>query len=512
MTKRRVWQNATRSGLFFLSLFFFLVACEQEAPPAESPKYSTLVQEVDELDYLVSQSIILRSSDPQDKAAIVKDIRDVRGGLIRIGQNPKDKLGYELIKRATEDIRTRQILEEDRARIEQVLSDVVRTVHATAREHGIEIEIDWILYSNRFSRPLEDIGFLAWPAGKWQVDWALDRSHVKVRGGNLRAHLISPSFDLTGVDRPTVSIEHTINIDRNDRKTRDPWDRQEILRKAFKVKVSRDYTGGDPNEKVCRCTWHELDLGELPASKDFHAVSTAPMDLSNFVGPNVSIMLDYNMEGLGEHWVTWQVSLFRMAGGGILKEGRGRVEKVLNHTFNTEDLDPFLSLNEMAESPRWEPGGFKPGQFDYVKVASRKFKDAPLEAVSAALISPQYLLQGTVEPTMTINEVIRKFGAIDMAELKILVSESYDGGPIRLRDWVEIPRGEVKLEDGKWQDVVTSGISLKGLTKFTLMFWLKTNGTDVTWEILNFNVIDRKGKVESKAHATPPVFVVEEEP
>lgn len=491
-----------------LIFFLFNLGCEEKQKTV-SPEYTGLVQEMDELEYLVSQSVLLRSSQARDREAITQAIRDVRNGLLLIGQNKSDSVGYKLVKRGVEEIRSHQMLEEDRAQIEAALDDVIATVIQTARANGQDITIDWLLYSFRFSEPLDKAGFISWPAGKWETDWALDRPHVKVRGGNTRAYLIAPNFDLTQVNNPRFRIEHTLNIDRNDRRPKDPWDRQEFLRKSFKARVSTDYTGGDPNEKVCGCTWQEVDLGELPASKDFHAVQSQEISLAAFQGQNVSIMLDYNTENLGEHYITWQVSAFQILGDGLLGDGKGRVERILNHSFNKQDLAPFIAVTGADSSPKWEMGGFKPGQFDYVKIASRKFKDAPLESVNAALISPTYVLTEADGAELTISEVIRKFGAFDSRDLKILISDRYKGGPIRFEEWEEIERNQADFEDGKWTDVVTSGIPLQGLSQFTLMFFLKTSTADVTWEILNFHVRAKKGQVREVSPKVPPVLPVE---
>ncbi|MCB0371063.1 MAG: hypothetical protein KDD45_17000, partial [Bdellovibrionales bacterium] len=283
-------------GLLFMVTFtsgVILTGCDDKKE-ASSKKYDSIIRNVDEVDYLIQQEMILRKSSEGDRDNIRKLLQDLRIGFSRLNNNPSDELGITLVKRAIRLIRYQQLLEGDKARFDLIINEAATALYEISSTYSIPLNIEWLLYSFRFSEDLENKGYISWPQGAWSVDWALDRSYVSVQDSNAQAYLISPNFDLRDVKRASFAIEHTININRNKRSTKD-LDRREILKQSFHAKISTDYKGGDPSESVCGCHWIDVDLGELPSSKDFHTVESQRVDLSPFLGEkNVSIAFYYD--------------------------------------------------------------------------------------------------------------------------------------------------------------------------------------------------------------------------
>lgn len=488
-----------------------LTGCNDEKSKQESSRYQQLIQNIDEIDFQISQEMILKASSPRDKESIRGLLRELKNGFIRLSRNPADQLGYSLIERAIKTLRYDhiQILEKDRATLTPLIQNALDMAYATAQDVGADFQVDWAIYSFRFSRPITEEGFISFPQGAWKEDWALDRSYVATNQNSVVSWLIAPAMDLTKVAHPKFRIVHTININSNDRREKS-FDRQAFLRQSFKAKVSLDYLGGDPSPEACNCTWEDVDLGPLPSSKDFHTTESPEIDLSRFRGKNVSIALFFDVTGLGSHYVNWNVSLFEVSGAGSREESQGRVTKThLAYSFGKKELAPFQVITQTPESLQWQTGGRGNG-YDWVVAQNSDFRNnIPFSRTSSLLISPRYVIGGVSDPIFSLEEKINHNGSLDLSELKILISSDYTGGSVLDATWHPIERSEdLQIPKGSWDSLFLQGISLKNLTqpKFTLLFWYdsKSPKNKTIWELIGFALEGKGGTLSTEPFHKPP--------
>ena len=86
--------------------------------------------------------------------------------------------------------------------------------------------------------------------------------------------LVSPQIDLSNVTAATLSFDHAVAFASAEG--------------SFFVMVSTDYTGD-----VTTATWTELNIGSWPEPDPNWVFQNATVDLSNFVGQNVTIAFKY---------------------------------------------------------------------------------------------------------------------------------------------------------------------------------------------------------------------------
>ncbi len=491
----------------FLILGLGLTGCEDEGEQYD-PRFRDIISDIDEVQFQITQEMILKSSTPRDKAIIRQHLRSIRDGFIRLSRDQRDELGYALIKRAVKAMRYDfiQVLERDRATLTPLIQGAVEQATRAAEEVGIRFKVDWSIYSFRFSEPLEKEGFVSWPQGAWQVDWALDRSYVSTRGQDSDAWLIAPAMDLREVENPTFRIVHTININSNSREK--IFDRQAFLSKSFRARISLNYRGGDPDPEKCGCQWEELDLGKLPSSKDFHTVESPEIDLSRFRGENVSIAIYYDTRRLPKHYVNWNISLFEVAGAGTYESSTGRVVKtLLAYDFGKKRLDPFQVLTQTPESLQWETGG-REGSYEWAVVKNRAGNKEPFQRTSSLLLSPIFVIENGKKPVLSITEVINYIGTLNLDELKILISPDYQGGNILDANWIPVERDpELEIPEKSWGDIVTFGVELGELpnSQFTLLFWFDSKTeSNMVWELKNFSLEAKGGVLKARHFKSAP--------
>jgi hypothetical protein len=101
--------------------------------------------------------------------------------------------------------------------------------------------------------------------------------------------LVSPTIDLTNVSSATLTFDHAANF--------------ASPQGYFFVMVSTDYTGD-----VTTASWTELEVNVWPDYNSNWAFVTATVDLSGYVGQNVTIAFKYT--STDDHCGAWEVKNF----------------------------------------------------------------------------------------------------------------------------------------------------------------------------------------------------------
>lgn len=469
--------------LCLIGTMFLAFACSNDSEIVElqglPQEYSELIHEADQLNNALEQGRILGLSSEQDRRGFETTLKEARYALLLLARNPKDKLGIQLGHRALKEKERFIIGRGDSTLIDRFYTKLGEVVHESAKQAGVDLgQLDWRLYGYRFSSGIAPFGSFS-SATDWQTGVSLDESYISVRGPENKSWLLSPSFDLTNVSNPSFQITHQTRVDENDRNG-DAFNRALINKTAFKAYVSTNYNDGDPN----LADWTEVDLGQMPASVDFHSVNSAKVDLSEFVSPQttVALVLDADPEEIGGHYLTWSVSNFELHGRGGL-DVQPRFASLHMHEFNRSVLEPFQQAMMARGLNMWEPFGFS-GSFRFAKIEGNGAEG------DNWLLSPKYPLRNIDTLTLTIKETVRN---PNFEKMDILISTDYDGGNPEDSNWTRLDRGPLDpINPDEWADLSVGPLDLKDYIGETIVVAFRyESAPDNTgvWEVGSLNFL-----------------------
>lgn len=477
-------------GLF--SLVFALLGCQpaaNDAKPVPDTQALELVREAEKLQEGVRLGHRLTSLATRDRDTLTSLLNDIKVGLLRVAENNKDVDGLRILKRGLVewDKASVQLQRTDEGVFTAFLTKVYGLLNDRARSAGVDVDdITWALFVTDFARSVEPFTSIS-NGAMWEADWALDEPLVRVSGYDVKAWLITPTFDLTQVRDPAFRIEHLFMINRNTGKfATDIFDRKRIVTEAFKVMVSRNYEAGDP----ALATWEQVDISPLPSSYNFHAVQSPLVSLEKFRGEKVAIAFLFDMPSstLGHHYVTWQINRFELFGAGPTPSMLPRPRTLWSHSFSNRDFKPFQSGSfGGAGAPEWLPFATSPGAMPkFAKIGSNGVN------FEGWLVSPQIQMKGE-ELTLSFKEVVRN---LDFTKIRVLVSTDYRSGDPRQASWQEVLRPKIPVvKPDTWQDVRSGPIDLSAFKDQTiaLAFQFVDDGTpgDRVWEIENMQIMGK---------------------
>lgn len=475
-----------------LGLVFALIGCQpaaNDAKPAADQQALELVREAENLQEGVRLGHRLSSLTTYDRDSLTKLLNDIKVGLLRVAENNQDVDGLRILKRGLIewDKAAFQLQRTDEGVFTTFLTKVYSLLNDRAQSAGLNVQdLSWAIFVTDFATGVEPFTSVSNGAA-WEADWALDEPLVRVSGYDIKAWLITPTFDLTQVRDPAFRIEHLFMINRNTGKfATDVFDRKRIVTEAFKVLVSRNYESGDP----ALATWEQVDISPLPSSYNFHAVQSPLVSLEKFRGEKVAIAFQFDMPSstLGHHYVTWQINRFELFGAGPTPAMHPRPRGLWAHSFSNRDFKPFQSGSfGAAGAPQWQPFATSPGAMPkFAKVGSA---GVPVEAW---LVSPLLQLKGE-ELALNFKEVVRN---LDFTKIRVLVSQDYRGGDPRASSWQEVMRPKLPIiKPDTWQDVRSGPIDLSRFKDQTiaLAFQFIDDGTpgDRVWEIENMQIVGK---------------------
>lgn len=479
------------NGLGLLGLVFALTGCQpaNDAKPAPDLQALELVREAEKLQEGVRLGQRLNSLTVRDRDALASLLNDIKVGLLRVAENNRDMDALRILKRGLTEWEKSavQLQRTDEGVFTAFLTRVYGLLNDRARAAGVDVDdLTWAIYVTDFATGVEPFSSVS-NGAMWEADWALDEPLVRVSGYDVKAWLITPTFDLTQVRDPSFRIEHLFMINRNTgRFATDVFDRKRIVTEAFKVMVSRNYESGDP----ALATWEQVDISPLPSSYNFHAVQSPLVSLEKFRGDKVAVAFLFDMPSsqLGHHYVTWQINRFELFGAGPTPTMLPRPRALWSHSFSARDFKPFQSgsFGDGAMGS-WQPFATSPGAMPkFAKVGSN---GAPFEAW---LVSPLLKLAGD-ELALNFKEVVRN---TEFTNLRVLVSADYRGGDPREASWQEVLRPKIPVvKPDSWQDVRSGPIDLTAFKDRTvaLAFQYVDDGApgDRVWEIENLEIVGK---------------------
>lgn len=454
-----------------------------ESKPAADTQALELVREAEKLQEGVRLGQRLNSLTVRDRDALSVLLNDIKVGLLRVAENNRDVEALRILKRGLVEWgkSSIQLQRTDEGVFTAFLTKVHFLLNERARAAGVDVdELTWSLYANDFATGVEPFSSIS-NGAQWEADWALDEPLVRVSGYDVKAWLISPTFDLTQVRDPSFRIEHLFMINRNTGKfATDVFDRKRIVTEAFKVMVSQNYESGDP----AAATWEQVDISPLPSSYNFHAVQSPLVSLEKFRGDKVAVAFVFDMPAsqLGHHYVTWQINRFELFGAGPTPSMAPRPRALWNHSFSARDFKPFQAATYgEPNAPQWTPFATSPG-------ATPKFAKVGASGIpfEAWLVSPLLKLTGE-ELALGFKEVVRNAG---FNQLRVLISEEYRGGDPRESTWTELTRPKMpEIKPDTWQDVRSGPIDLSAYQGRTVAIAFQFNDAggpgDRVWEIEN---------------------------
>lgn len=469
-----------------------LVACQPATETTQKtadPAALELVREAEKLQEGVRLGQRLTSLSTRDRDALTVLLNDIKVGLLRVAEDSKDIDALRILKRGlTEwDKASVQLQRTDEGVFTAFLGKVYGLLNERSQAAGVNVDdLSWALYVNDFATGVEPFTSVS-NGAMWESDWALDEPLVRVSGYDLKAWLITPTFDLTNVNDASFRIEHLFMINRNTGKfATDVFDRKKIVTEAFKVMVSKNYESGDP----AAATWEQVDISPLPSSYNFHAVQSPLISLEKFRGEKVAIAFLFDMPSsrLGHHYVTWQINKFELFGAGPTPSMLPRPRNLWAHSFNSNDFKPFQTGSFGSDNaPKWLPFATSPGaQPKFAKVGSNGTN------FEAWLISPLVKLHAD-ELAFSMKEVVRN---PDFTKIKVLISSNYQGGDPRQATWNELLRPKTPVvEPDVWKDLRSGPIDLTAYKDQTvaIAFQFIDDGTpgDRVWEIENLQIIGK---------------------
>lgn len=471
----------------------------------EDLKQNTLVQDTNQLRNQIAEGNMLSASTRQDRQKIESILTDVRAAAITLQRNPHHKNALLLMVNSMRALTSRTYLQEDQFEMNKFAKNLSAQVQKYARIQGRNItDLEYVLYSYRFSGGLTPFGSFGWDNEKsqvaeglkWSTREALDRWFTSVNvytpsnftPDNFESWLLTPTFDLTNVRNPKFRIRNGFNLDGKDPEV--PLDAARILNESYMALVSTDYIDGDPNE----ATWKRVPLYTRLEGRNFDSGTSNIVDLSEYEGQKVVIAFAIKYEGHvhGAHSIGWTIEQFDFLGLGELGAIEGRSGKLYEHRFSRKDFSPFQMRNFISGGKDWYPSGYPPKKkpdgtlgkqyIDWMIVNPKKRTDI----TDTYLISPYVDLSGAQAPVLSINGTVRN---PIFENMEILVSTSYDGSdPRSFGDWEKLAISKDGLEKPKsWNSYSwTFDISKYVDKKIAIAFHYKNDGTNGTaiWDLI----------------------------
>ncbi len=433
----------TLNILVLLTILAVTFSCSDETVRVGSGKYSHLTETSNKLQKNIVEGNTGKSATAEQKRNLVRYLKEINTAFFGLEVSKYNSKYLKHLK--TYWKRLDQLKDtlpaNDAAELGPYLIEVGQELEKLARAQGVNFDdISWAIYSHDFSDDMK--GFATYGTKReWNTGWARDRGYVSATGYGNHATLVSPSFDLTGVRNPAFQIKHSVSVNQNT-KSGGTFDRNKILKGVFKARVSLDYEKGNPD---INGTWDDVSLISMPKGIDFHTIESPEIDLSNFIGENVTIMLDFNMDQgeFGKHYVTWNVEKFSVLAAGDTLNVVSRPVELYSYGFNDADFGLYQILDVFEGGSTWTGFGFN-GGIDFAKIESNGKK------TESWLLSPRIdLTAAEMLEDLVVTEVVRN---PQWEKLKILISETYNGGnPDDTKDWVEYERtiGD-PVEADKW--------------------------------------------------------------
>lgn len=478
----RTWKIGLKAiGISILATAMITACQNKDEKPSPDGKAIELVREAEKLQEGVRLGHRLSSLTVRDRDALTVLLADIKLGLLRVAENSSDVDALRVLKRGLVewDKHAIQLQRTD----ESVFSGFIVKVYGLLNERSLAAginadDLSWVLYKNDFATGVEPFSSIS-NGAQWEADWALDEPLVRVKGYDVKAWLITPTFDLREVRDPAFRIEHLFMINRDTgRYATDEFDRTRIVNEAFKVLVSTNYEDGDP----MLATWEAVDVSPLPSSYNFHAVQSPLVSLHKFRGEKVAVAFLFEMPSgeLGHHYVTWQLNRFELFGAGPVPRMQSRPRTLWGHSFNATDFKPFQSASYGSNAAaKWTPFSPTPGgKPKWAKIGSNG------TATDAWLLSPRIQLDAK-ELSLNLRETVKN---PLWPRLRVLISDVYQGGDPRQSSWQELPRPKIpQVEPDVWKDIRSGPFDLTAFQgkKVVIAFQFDDNGDagDRAWEI-----------------------------
>lgn len=446
------WFRGLGTLVFFAASLGLVQCSHKDSPPSTRDReIEQLIREADIILDNITQERLLSDNTASDRKLIQSFIYDIKVGLKYLMSSGDVTRASKIIVRSVQQIEKLPVLKRDRGTIFDFTRKANELLFKTAKRQKISLQqYTWNMYSYSFSEGLSPFGNYS-KGVPWETGWAQDEySYARVNGNDNRAWLLSPAFDLTMVKNPSFQFRHTFIINRGSDAT-NTFDRTNIMQKAFQVKISTHYQGGDPDELDRNAdpndNWQVLDISPLPSSIDFHTVNSPEIDLSDYAGKNVTVafVFDSDSRQFGRHFLTWQIYQFDIFGQGELQFSGERESTLNEHKFNSNKLLPFQQHLAVKDGSEWQP--FKRNNvFRYAKIESH-VQQKPSDSW---LLSPIYKIRDQRRLKLEILEAIKN-PIFDQFE--ILASTNYKGGDPKLVEWTRLEHTPIKnQEPDRWQD------------------------------------------------------------
>lgn len=469
-------------SLILLSLLLIISCAKND----EANKKSSLAMESEKKGReLISQSdkilqdIKLRrafsSSTMKEKQILTESISFIKNSLLQVINGTYDSSTFKILNTYVKKLESINMTFTDDIRLRDFKDELYSYIQRVAQLNNVELKnLSWLLYETNFSRLDPFTTFST--SGDWVSDWALNASFARVRGWGNKAWLISPVMDFSKVEDVTLRIHHQIMADADAKRGEIPFDRKKVLQTTFKIMVSTDYQGGEPDS----ATWIEVPLKGYPSSINFHATWSEEMVLPVAGKDNVSVALFYNMNEriLGKHYVSWQVNKFQILGLAEQFSYQARKEQkpLYQDEFNRASLGRNKTLS-MGEEYPWSDFAIK-GQVEFAKI------EASAPNINTWMFTPKIKMNGK-DPILKIKEVARN---LDKENFKLKISTNYNGGNPEESLWDEYQHVPLDYSAGvdQWKNFNSLEIDLSkyiGKEIVIAFQYLNVEGKHTAWEI-----------------------------
>lgn len=484
-------------NIIWISLLTLLLAvsCGEPKEVVKSqvtdPQIQSLVQDADEMAFLIDTNRILRSASTRDRMQIRGTIERVKTAAVLLDENPNNLTALMSLKTAFKFFENIVITERDQPRLDQVLDKARKLMATYANIQNVNVDdVRWALFSYRFSSEITPFGSSDVP-NKWGLQFVQqERYAVRARGENTRAVLLSPTFDLTNVSNPGFQLRHSFQVEEHFI-PRDAFNRSKIMQTAFQMLVSTEYKDGDDFDSV---EWKRVDLGKLPLGLNFNTVDSGIVDLRQFEGKKVTMAMVYrNNDDLNNHILSWSIERFELYGVSDdfnfkkrpipfdpdSQDGLGT--KIWNHNFNSVQLGDLQQVTLEGA----------PGQFIASEHRGTKFVKMQEQGVlgTKLLYSAPVDLGENLFPHIrvahTINFYTDPFQKTN--DVKMVVAKDVAGVDVKDLDWKRISFEKNNPTGGDW-DVYKSEwfpIPSELLGKKIRVGWMHTARGESTpvWQI-----------------------------
>lgn len=297
------------------------------------PQVAELVQESDELTFLITTQRILRSAAQRDREQIEGTLSRIKTASMLLDANPQDRSALMSLRAGVEFYSNIIVSERDQPRINKVFDKGRSLLVKYANLQGVPLEdLQWRLFSYRFSEDVSPFGSSDTP-----IDWSIrfvqqDRYAISARGRNKSSVLLTPTFDLSNVKNPAYSIRHMYQVEEGF-PPKPTFDRSLILNTAFRVYVSTTYKDGDEPRFSNRRQWTRVGLGRPPLGLNFHTTESGIISLKEFEGKKITMAFVFtNNEEIQNHQLSWAIERFELHG----------VSEKLNYKARPVPFDPSV--------------------------------------------------------------------------------------------------------------------------------------------------------------------------